>query len=146
MTAGAGRQPLEKGPDAFRTIGEAAEEVGVPPHVLRFWESKFSGVRPITRAGGRRYYRPRDIDLLHTIKRLLYDDGLTIRGAQKLLQSRQRNEELAGTLLDQPAVDEGDKADNASVAEIRRQLRALATEAREVAETGDVPLPQDGKR
>ena len=71
---------------AFRTIGEVATDLGVPSHVLRFWETKFSQVRPLKRGGGRRYYRPEDIALLRNIRSLLYDDGYTIRGVQKLLR------------------------------------------------------------
>ncbi|SDL95305.1 MerR family transcriptional regulator [Maricaulis salignorans] len=75
----------EKSPDAFRTIGEAAEELEVPAHVLRFWESKFPQISPLKRAGGRRFYRPADLALLRGIKRLLYEDGFTIRGARKFI-------------------------------------------------------------
>jgi len=75
---------LAKSADAFRTISEAAEEVGAPQHVLRFWETKFSFVAPVKRAGGRRFYRPQDIVVLKAIRRLLHDDGLTIRGVQRL--------------------------------------------------------------
>ena len=81
------RPAREKGPDAFRTIGEAADEVGVAAHVLRFWESKFPGLRPLKRGGSRRYYRPRDIELLHQIKHLLHNEGYTIKGAAKALRN-----------------------------------------------------------
>ncbi|WOI57159.1 MerR family transcriptional regulator [Palleronia sp. LCG004] len=77
---------MAKSPDAFRTISEVAEWLDVPTHVLRFWESRFTQVKPVKRAGGRRYYRPSDMELLGGIKRLLHDDGLTIRGVQKLLR------------------------------------------------------------
>lgn len=70
--------------DAFRTISEAAEEIGVPQHVLRFWETKFSFVRPMKRAGGRRFYRPQDIAVLRGVRTLLHDDGYTIKGVQRL--------------------------------------------------------------
>ena len=73
-----------KSANAFRTISEAAEEVGAPQHVLRFWETKFAFVTPVKRAGGRRFYRPADIAVLKAIKRLLHDEGLTIRGVQRL--------------------------------------------------------------
>lgn len=76
----------EKAASAFRTISEVAEELGVPQHVLRFWETKFSQVRPLKRGGGRRYYRPEDIELLRRVKGLLYSEGYTIKGAQKLLR------------------------------------------------------------
>src|SRR3954471_16038444 len=75
---------MPKGPEAFRTISEAAEELSVPQHVLRFWETKFSFIRPMKRAGGRRFYRPSDIAVLRGVRRLLHDEGLTIKGVQKL--------------------------------------------------------------
>jgi len=77
---------LEKSPEAFRTISEVASDLDVPQHVLRFWESKFSQIRPMKRGGGRRYYRPQDIDLLRGIRHLLYGEGYTIRGVQKILR------------------------------------------------------------
>lgn len=75
-----------KSPEAYRTIGEAAEAVGVPQHVLRFWETRFSQVRPVKRAGNRRYYRPGDLALLKRIRQLLHDEGYSIRGVQRLLK------------------------------------------------------------
>ena len=77
---------MEKAPDAFRTISEVADEIDVPQHVLRFWESRFSQIRPMKRGGGRRYYRPDDIDLLRGIRHLLYGEGYTIRGVQRILR------------------------------------------------------------
>jgi DNA-binding transcriptional MerR regulator len=77
---------LDKAPEAFRTISEVAEELNVPKHVLRFWEAKFSQLKPMKRGGGRRYYRPEDVALLRGIRFLLYDDGYTIRGVQKILR------------------------------------------------------------
>jgi len=77
---------LEKSPDAFRTISEVAEDLAVPKHVLRFWEGKFAQLRPMKRGGGRRYYRPEDVDLLRGIRVLLYDEGYTIKGVQKILR------------------------------------------------------------
>ncbi|MCB9979023.1 MAG: MerR family transcriptional regulator [Rhodospirillales bacterium] len=79
-----------KSPAAFRTISEAAEDLGVPQHVLRFWETKFSSIRPLKRGGGRRYYRPEDINLLKKIHNLLYTEGYTIKGAQKFLKGAGR--------------------------------------------------------
>ena len=75
---------MAKSPEAFRTISEAADELGVPQHVLRFWESKFSFIRPMKRAGGRRFYRPQDIAILAGVRRLLHDEGYTIKGVQRL--------------------------------------------------------------
>lgn len=79
---------MSKSPQAFRSISEAAEEVGVPQHVLRFWETKFDLVAPVKRAGGRRFYRPDDIEVLKTIRRLLHDEGMTIKGVQKVFRDR----------------------------------------------------------
>ena len=75
---------MAKGPDAFRTISEAAEELKVPQHVLRFWETKFSFSRPRKRAGGRRFYRPQDIQVLRGVRKLLHEEGYTIKGVQRL--------------------------------------------------------------
>jgi len=75
---------VAKGPEAFRTISEAADELSVPQHVLRFWETKFAFIRPMKRAGGRRIYRPQDIAVLKGVRRLLHDEGYTIKGVQRL--------------------------------------------------------------
>jgi DNA-binding transcriptional MerR regulator len=77
---------LDKAPDAFRTISEVAEEINIPQHVLRFWESRFTQIRPLKRGGGRRYYRPDDVDLLRGVRHLLYGEGYTIRGVQRILR------------------------------------------------------------
>jgi len=77
---------LDKAPDAFRTISEVADELDIPQHVLRFWETRFSQIKPMKRSGGRRYYRPDDVDLLKGIRRLLYGEGYTIRGVQRILK------------------------------------------------------------
>jgi DNA-binding transcriptional MerR regulator len=79
---------LNKAPDAFRTISEVAEELDLPQHVLRFWESRFPHIKPLKRGGGRRYYRPEDVDLLRGIRRLLYADGYTIKGVQRILREQ----------------------------------------------------------
>jgi DNA-binding transcriptional MerR regulator len=79
---------VDKAPDAFRTISEVADELKVPKHVLRFWEAKFAQLKPMKRGGGRRYYRPEDVALLRGIRFLLYDDGYTIRGVQKILREQ----------------------------------------------------------
>ena len=92
MAAGQGRASASlrptKSPEAFRTISEVAALLDVPPHVLRFWESKFTQVRPLKRGGLRRYYRPEDVELLRHIRGLLYGDGYAIRGVQKVLRER----------------------------------------------------------
>jgi DNA-binding transcriptional MerR regulator len=77
---------VDKAPDAFRTISEVAEDLDVPQHVLRFWETRFSQIKPMKRGGGRRYYRPDDVDLLRGIRHLLYGEGYTIRGVQRILK------------------------------------------------------------
>jgi DNA-binding transcriptional MerR regulator len=77
---------LDKAPDAFRTISEVAQELDIPQHVLRFWETRFTQIKPMKRSGGRRYYRPDDVDLLKGIRRLLYGEGYTIRGVQRILK------------------------------------------------------------
>ncbi len=79
---------MDKAPDAFRTISEVAEDLDVPQHVLRFWESRFAQIRPMKRGGGRRYYRPDDVDLLRGIRHLLYGEGYTIRGVQRILREQ----------------------------------------------------------
>jgi DNA-binding transcriptional MerR regulator len=79
---------VEKSPEAFRTISEAAEELDLPQHVLRFWETRFASIKPLKRGGGRRYYRPEDVLLLKGIRHLLYDQGFTIKGVQRILKDR----------------------------------------------------------
>jgi DNA-binding transcriptional MerR regulator len=91
LAGGISLRPVEmKSPAAFRTISEVAIDLSVPQHVLRFWESKFQQIRPLKRGGGRRYYRPEDIQLIGNIKDLLYNQGFTIRGVQKLLKENGR--------------------------------------------------------
>jgi DNA-binding transcriptional MerR regulator len=100
-----GRQKIKKAPSAFRTISEVADDLHIPQHVLRFWETKFTQVKPLKRGGGRRYYRPEDIALLRRIANLLYTQGYTIKGVQRLLR------EGGGRLADDippPPVDEHD--------------------------------------
>ena len=109
---------MDKSPDAFRTISEAADELDLPQHVLRFWETRFSTIKPLKRGGGRRYYRPEDVLLLKGIRRLLYDQGFTIKGVQRILKEQGPRyviaigegrpvEQLAPTALavDEPAVE-----------------------------------------
>ena len=115
---------------AFRTIGEAAEELDVPAHVLRFWETKFPQLRPIKRSGGRRYYRPEDIVLLRRIRHWLYRDGYTIRGVQQLLANQPppviaagMDPEIAGPFAAAPDSD----ADVALTPDIASEAEAPAT-------------------
>ncbi|WP_375413132.1 MerR family transcriptional regulator [uncultured Bradyrhizobium sp.] len=77
---------MDKAPDAFRTISEVADDLDIPQHVLRFWETRFAQIKPMKRSGSRRYYRPDDVDLLRGIRRLLYGEGYTIRGVQRILK------------------------------------------------------------
>lgn len=79
---------MEKSAQAFRTISEVAQDLDLPQHVLRFWETRFAQIRPLKRGGGRRYYRPEDVDLLRAIRRLLYGEGYTIKGVQKILKEQ----------------------------------------------------------
>ena len=86
-----------KSPGAFRTISEVSNDLEVPPHVLRFWETKFPQIKPLKRGGGRRYYRPEDVSLLRQIRQLLYNDGYTIKGVQRLLkEGAQKNMAQSG--------------------------------------------------
>src|ERR671910_2264874 len=80
------QRTMDKSPDAFRTISEVADDLDLPQHVLRFWETRFSHIRPLKRGGGRRYYRPDDVDLLKGIRHLLYGEGYTIKGVQRILK------------------------------------------------------------
>lgn len=113
---------MDKSPDAFRTISEVAEHLDTPAHVLRFWESRFPQIKPVKRAGGRRYYRPSDVALLTGIKRLLHEEGLTIRGVQKILRDHGVRQvagltddsvsigDLAGAATAAPPVEDGPPA------------------------------------
>ncbi len=102
---------MDKSPDAFRTISEVAEDLDVPQHVLRFWETRFNHIKPLKRGGGRRYYRPDDVDLLKGIRHFLYGEGYTIRGVQRILkeegvrfvQAVGRGEQSVATLHPEPA-------------------------------------------
>lgn len=109
-----------KAEDAFRTISEVAEELEIPQHVLRFWETRFPNIRPLKRAGGRRYYRPDDVALLRRIQELLYRDGFTIKGVQKLLKDSR------GALPDRPSTEPtGDEPAAEAESARRAQLQAV---------------------
>ncbi len=103
-----------KSPEAFRTISEVAAELDLPQHVLRFWETRFTAIRPLKRSGGRRYYRPEDVALLRRIRDLLRDKGYTIKGVQKLLRHH------GGEVIAEPiqAADETPKSDHRPTAEV----------------------------
>jgi DNA-binding transcriptional MerR regulator len=126
------RRPLkkaakaEKSAAAFRTISEVADDLKVQQHVLRFWESKFSQIAPLKRGGGRRYYRPEDVELLKNIHHLLYNEGYTIKGVQKLLHSTRGN--LAVRVeAKTPAVQEAVPAAQASVSK-KEELESMLKE------------------
>ncbi|MBA2920603.1 MerR family transcriptional regulator [Sphingomonas sp. MAH-20] len=109
---------MTKSEDAFRTIGELAEELGLPQHILRYWETRFPQLRPLQRAGNRRYYRPADVALAKRIDRLLNREGYTIKGVQKLLEERT------------PEASPEQDATTPSLAELKR-IRAMLAEALE---------------
>ena len=136
---------MEKSIDAFRTISEAAEELDVPQHVLRFWETRFSQIRPMKRGGGRRYYRPEDMDLLRTIRSLLYGEGYTIRGVQRLLKERGVRAVLAlnaaseavdptQSLPQVPVPSEGDDDDSSAADLFADMSRALCAALEDIEE------------
>lgn len=104
---------MSKGPDAFRTISEVAEELDLPQHVLRFWETRFTQIKPMKRGGGRRYYRPDDVELLRGIRRLLYGEGYTIKGVQRILKEQgPRHVIVAGQGMGLDPAPEGEEPDD----------------------------------
>jgi DNA-binding transcriptional MerR regulator len=109
---------LDKAPDAFRTISEVADEIDVPQHVLRLWESRFQQIRPMKRGGGRRYYRPDDVDLLRGVRHLLYGQGYTIRGVQRILREQGasfvQDVWRAGAELPPPEIEEDEEGETTS--------------------------------
>lgn len=127
----AGRTRPKKAPNAFRTISEVADELHIPQHVLRFWETKFPQVRPLKRGGGRRYYRPDDIALLRRISDLLYIQGYTIKGVQRLL--RESGGRLADDIPPPTAAEQEEAA--------RERASAEAQHAPELPMPGLAPLP-----
>lgn len=130
---------MDKSPTAFRTISEVATELALPQHVLRFWETKFSQVRPLKRGGGRRYYRPEDVDLLQKIQFLLYEQGYTIKGVQKLLKSKEAfsaalvkadDPALVNTLVSEGLAEDGIAANGGTDPELTTTLAPAQTDAR----------------
>lgn len=149
MTATPAPAFQEKSPEAFRTIGEVAFDLDVPQHVLRFWESRFAQVKPVKRAGGRRYYRPEDIDLLRGIRALLYRDGLTIKGTQKILRERGirfvaeigRGDEMLHGALEHDRSEAASEEPRHARAQLARLERALTEDSGEsLGETRRVRL------
>lgn len=113
---------MSKSPDAFRTISEVADDLDLPQHVLRFWETRFSQIKPMKRGGGRRYYRPDDVELLQGIRHLLYDQGYTIKGVQKILRENGNKYVVAaGRGEDLSSFGEAADASKASTAESQTQ-------------------------
>ncbi|MHB8529700.1 MAG: MerR family transcriptional regulator [Caulobacteraceae bacterium] len=106
---------MAKSPEAFRTISEAAGELGVPQHVLRFWETRFSFVRPMKRAGGRRFYRPQDIAVLAAVRRLLHEQGYTIKGVQKLHREQGLRRLASGLENEETSAPAGGRASESPV-------------------------------
>lgn len=121
---------MAKSPDAFRTISEVASDLDVPQHVLRFWETKFSQIKPLKRGGGRRYYRPDDVELLRRIRSLLYHDGYTIKGVQKVLRDNGGKLEAASPLPDRPTEAGFGDAQREAVRAVLRELRTLREQLR----------------
>lgn len=154
----------QKSPEAFRTISEVASELDVPQHVLRFWESKFTQIKPLKRGGGRRYYRPEDVDLLRGVRALLYNDGYTIKGVQKVFReqgvrfvaeagrgnvegtiaelARETVERQNGNGEDEPAEEANDNAPLSVRA--RRELAAIADRLEALrAELDEAAMPEE---
>ena len=132
-----------KSATAFRTISEVATQLDLPQHVLRFWETKFTAIKPMKRGGGRRYYRPEDVDLLKRIRGLLYDDGYTIKGVQKLL--REGGGKIAAATSAAPVPEEGDTApgiqsDTAGTSPDAAELKSILDELEDIRAILRAPL------
>ncbi len=148
---------IQKSPDAFRTISEVATDLDVPQHVLRFWESKFAHIRPLKRGGGRRYYRPEDVDLLRGVRALLYNDGYTIKGVQKVFREQgvkfvsetgkgtvdSSLAELAREAVRRNDVDDEASSGGALSADARATLEALVEDLVSLKEEIDETLWED---
>lgn len=119
---------VEKSASAFRTISEVAQDLDVPQHVLRFWETKFPQVRPLKRGGGRRYYRPEDVDLLRGIRSLLYQEGYTIKGVQRLMRQGALKERSAEAEAEATASAETESASAGTGTPQRAELEAVLDE------------------
>lgn len=138
-----------KSPAAFRTISEVSAELDVPQHVLRFWESKFAQIRPLKRGGGRRYYRPEDVELLRRIQHLLYNEGYTIKGVQRLLRdSRSAGAEPEPPPPDEPGLGFPEPDLTAHVDPTRHAIEAAIQELEDIRDTlraalSDHPEPDE---
>jgi len=140
---------VTKSPDAFRTISEVAEDLVLPQHVLRFWETRFSQIKPMKRGGGRRYYRPDDIELLRGIQHLLYDEGYTIKGVQRILKDNGnkyvvaigRGEDVSALATEvQRAKTSASKTDDEATAKGAKR----AVDVKEIMEGGEKPAKGKG--
>ena len=139
---------MDKAPDAFRTISEVADDLDVPQHVLRFWETRFAQIKPMKRSGGRRYYRPDDVNLLRGIRRLLYGEGYTIRGVQRILREHgiKSVQSLSGdatvqasALFDGPTFEDEADTDSATLLETDHENSADA-DIDEDADAAEIPV------
>ncbi len=141
---------MEKGPDAFRTISEVADDLDLPQHVLRFWETRFGQIKPLKRGGGRRYYRPDDVDLLRGIRHLLYGEGYTIRGVQQILREQGvRHVQGIGQSAEEEAarseptmIDSGHPATTRGLMDLLPSLRGSPKVPPELPRVVEVPIPQ----
>lgn len=143
---------MDKAPEAFRTISEVADEIDVPQHVLRFWESRFTQIRPMKRGGGRRFYRPEDVDLLRGVRHLLYGEGYTIRGVQRILREQGIGfvQDVWRAGAEQPPAqsdedqheEDGDEARDTDAAQVARSLFAGAP-PREPADEARAPVRRE---
>jgi len=139
---------LAKGPEAFRSISEAADELGVPQHVLRFWETRFSFIRPMKRAGGRRFYRPQDLAVLRGVRTLLHDKGYTIKGVQRLHREQgvkrlamaygEVGAELDDLVFDSQSID-AQESDRVRLEAMLEQLEAAKTRLDALLARSDAP-------
>lgn len=129
-------RPVAKSATAFRTISEVSTDLAVPQHVLRFWETKFPQVKPLKRGGGRRYYRPEDVDLLRRIRDLLYDQGYTIKGVQKLLRDQRGGR---GGAVEEPETGDVETVPAAARAPVAETPDADEPDAAPVAEAPPAP-------
>ena len=142
---------VAKSPDAFRTISEVAEDLDLPQHVLRFWETRFAQIRPLKRGGGRRYYRPDDVDLLRGIRFLLYSEGYTIRGVQRILKEqgarfvtaagRGEFAGIPGRREDHPDTAAGDEMSETASTEPRRRVGPVFAAGAKASPPSPPPAP-----
>jgi len=142
----------DKSPDAFRTISEVADDLDLPQHVLRFWETRFSQIKPLKRGGGRRYYRPDDVELLRGIRHLLYGEGYTIKGVQRILKEQGARfvmqiwkEDALPVPVMQQAAAQDQPAASGPAADRRRREQDPPADAgtAELSDEGEAPLPKD---